>query len=87
MLVRMVVLIAGCLPSAAPDLPVSFTEHLRDEGQVFTAMPASSAEESLDAMVRRISAGYAARTHRDSVPLGRAVPVYGVLTCLSGGPM
>ena len=73
--------------AAAPDLPVSFTEHLRDEGQVFTAMPASSAEESLDAMVRRISAGYAARTHRDSVPLGRAVPVYGVLTCLSGGPM
>jgi hypothetical protein len=76
----MIVLVAGCLSDPAAELPTSFLTEFRNRGQTFTAAPASLADESPDAMVRYI------RQNGHIASLGRAVPVFGVLTCVGGHP-
>ena len=81
MLFPMVVLVAGCLPRPAPDLPASFLAEFngRNGNPTFTVLPPPAGETGQDAVA-------AVRADDpSSVPPGRAVPVFGRIDC-TGDP-
>jgi hypothetical protein len=51
-LILVIVVVAGCLPSAGPSIPAAFTEEMSSRGQMFSVASASLAEERPDAVVQ-----------------------------------
>lgn len=76
-LVPMVVLLAGCLPSATQSLPASFIDDVRQGGWTFEA--ASPGPDAMSAA--GVVAQLRGRTLYGAFLESRAIPVYGVLSC------
>ena len=79
MLVPIVVLASGCLPSATPDLPASFANRLEERGWAFEVAPQPTA----DLLTAADLVAQLAAVAPDVTPMlrTRAVPVFGMLGC------
>ena len=76
-MVPMVVVIVGCLPSANPELPRSFTMRLRSGGQAFEVAQPPTDVIAASALMAQLA--------REGTPVpmqhSRGVPVFGILSC------
>ena len=70
----MIVVVAGCLPQSAPDLPADFLDRAFGAGATFTVLQAPSAERSQDIVAEL-------RTRSLTMFSGRAVPIFGIVDC------
>ena len=77
LLVLMVVVVAGCLPSTTQGLPASFADDLREGGWTFTPATPGPDAMSSGAVVAQLRG----RTMYADFFMSRAITVFGVLGC------